>query len=61
MLLNSSSMSGFLIAIWQISLKKKKKKEKKPYCDNLEGWNGVGGRFEREGAHVYLWLIHIDV
>ena len=32
-------------------------------CDNLEGWDGVGGegRFEREGTYVYLWLIHVDV
>ena len=21
----------------------------------------AGGRFKREGAYVYLWLIHIDV
>ena len=21
----------------------------------------VGGRFKREGTHVYLWLIHVDV
>ena len=42
-------------------IKKGKRKEKKPYGDNLEGWNGVGGRFEREGTHVYLWLIHVDV
>ena len=30
-------------------------------CDNLEGWDGVGGRFKREGTYVYLWLIHVDV
>ena len=39
-------------------------------CDNLEEWDGVegmavvvrvGGRFKREGTHVYLWLIHVDV
>ena len=30
-------------------------------CDNLEGWDGVGGRFKREGTYVYLWLIHADV
>ena len=31
-------------------------------CEDLEGWNsGVGGRFTREGIHVYLWLIHIVV
>jgi len=31
--------------------------------DNLEGWDGVGegGRFKREGTHVYLWLVHIVV
>ena len=31
-------------------------------CDSLEGWLGVGGgrRFKREGAYVYLWLIHVD-
>ena len=30
-------------------------------CDNLEGWDGVRGRFKREGTHVCLWLIHGDV
>ena len=31
-------------------------------CDNLEGWNGVGGGMEvQEGTYVYLWLIHVDV
>ena len=32
-------------------------------CGNLEGWFGweVGGRFEREGTYVYLWLIPVDV
>ena len=31
--------------------------------DNLEEWGGVGvgERFKREGAHVFLWLIHVDV
>ena len=29
-------------------------------CDNLEGWDGVGRRFEKEGTYVYLWLIHAD-
>jgi len=24
------------------------------------GWE-VGGRFTREGAYVYLWLIHVDI
>ena len=28
--------------------------------DNLEGWDGVGGRFKTEGTYVYLWLIHAD-
>ena len=30
-----------------------------PYCDNLEGWDevGGGGRFKREGTYVYLWLM----
>ena len=32
-------------------------------CDNLEGWDGVGvgGKFKREGTHVYLQLIHLVV
>ena len=30
-------------------------------CDNLEGWDGVGEGFRREGIHVCLWLIHVDV
>ena len=21
----------------------------------------VGGRFKREGTHVYLWLIHVEI
>ena len=31
-------------------------------CDNLEGWGGreAGGRFEREGTEVCLWLIPVD-
>ena len=30
-------------------------------CDNLEGWDGEGGRFKREGTYVKLWLIHTEV
>ena len=30
-------------------------------CNNLEGWEGVGGRFKRQGTRVYLWLIYADV
>ena len=32
-------------------------------CINLDGWDGEGdeGRFKREGIHVYLWLIHVEV
>jgi len=32
-------------------------------CVNLEGQDGVGGRkvVQREGAYVYLWLIHVDI
>ena len=29
------------------------------FCNDLEGWDGVGGR--RDGACVYLWLIHVDI
>ena len=26
------------------------------------GWRGrIGGRFNREGIYVYLWLIHVEV
>ena len=31
-------------------------------CDSLELWDGVrghGGRFRREEAYVYLWLIPV--
>ena len=29
-------------------------------CDNLEGWDGVGGgRLRKEGTCAYLWLIRI--
>ena len=32
-------------------------------CGNLEGRTGweVGGKFKRQGTHVYRWLIHVDV
>ena len=30
------------------------------FCDNLEGWEGVGGRFKRKGTYVH-WLIHTVV
>ena len=32
-------------------------------CINLEGGMGreTGGRFKREGMHVYIWLIHVEV
>ena len=32
-------------------------------CNKLEGCMGreVGKRFKREGTHVYLWPIHVDV
>ena len=31
------------------------------FCDNLEGYDGMGGRLKMEGTYVYLWPIHIDV
>ena len=36
---------------------------KQGLCINLEGWDGEGvrGRFKREGAYVYLWLIRVEV
>ena len=32
-------------------------------CDNLEGWDGVGGgrEVQEEGTYVYLWLIPVDI
>ena len=24
-------------------------------CDTLRGWDGVGGRFKREGTHTYTY------
>ena len=30
-------------------------------CDNLEGWDGMGGRFKKEGTYIHMWLIHVDV
>ena len=33
-------------------------------CDNLERWERereVGRCYKRDGTHVYLWLIHVDV
>ena len=32
---------------------------KQGFCINLEG--GMGGRPEREGTYVHLWLIHTEV
>ena len=29
-------------------------------CNHPEGWEAEG-RYKREGACVYLWLIHVDV
>ena len=29
-------------------------------CDSLEGFE-VGGRLKKKGAHVYLWLIHVEI
>ena len=33
------------------------------FCDNLEGWSGVGGRrgYRMDGTNLCLWLIHTDV
>ena len=37
-------------------------RELKPgLCDNLEEWDRVGERFEREETYMYLRLIHADV
>ena len=30
-------------------------------CDNLEGWDRVGGRFKMEETYVCRWLTHVDV
>ena len=48
------SQRGF--AVWL-------RKLRQGLCVNLEGWDGegMGGRFRREGTHVYLWLIHGEV
>ena len=35
------------------------RKSKQGLGINLEGWDGEEG--EREGAYIYLWLIHVDV
>ena len=39
------------------------RKLKQGLCINLEGWGGreMGGRYNREGMYVYLWLIHVEV
>ena len=31
------------------------------FCDDLEGWAGVGGRPQREGMGIYRQLIHVLV
>ena len=33
---------------------------KQGFCNNLEGWDGKGGRREVQ-VGVNLWLIHVDV
>ena len=32
-------------------------------CDNIEGWDGEGGKkgFQGEKTYIYLGLIHVDV
>ena len=37
------------------------RKLKQGLCTNLEGWDGEGGKFKREGIYAYLWLIHVEV
>ena len=39
------------------------RKLKQGLCINLEGWDGEGDGWgvQREGIHVYLWLIHVEV
>ena len=38
------------------------KKFKQGLCINLEGWDEeMGEKFKREGRHIYLWLIHVEV
>ena len=36
------------------------RKLKQGLCINLGAWE-MGGRFEREGIYVYIWLIHVEV
>ena len=33
------------------------------FCDNVEGWDGIGDgrRFKREETYINLWLIHVDM
>ena len=39
------------------------RKLKQGLCTNLEGWDGErdGREVQREGIHVYPWLIHVEV
>ena len=39
------------------------RKLKQGLCINLEGWDGEGDgkEVQREGIHVYLWLIRVEV
>lgn len=30
-------------------------------CNDLEGWNGRGGRLKREGVYVHIQLIQVVV
>ena len=33
------------------------------FCNNLEGWNGVGSgkEVQERGVICYVWLIHVDI
>jgi len=57
--LSRLSVSIFFKHTWNFQ---KKKKHKNPrLCNNLERWNGMGGRFKREGIYVYPWLIQVHI
>ena len=55
------------ITIWKLESQREfalcLRKVTQGLCVSLEGWDGkeMGGRFEREGRDVFLWLSRVEV
>ena len=46
---------------WEFAIWHRKLKSSVKSSDNLNGWDGMEGRFKKEETYEYLWLIHVDV